>query len=614
MCGIYAYLKTEGEENSAAICIEGLKKLEYRGYDSAGLAGIHQGKIISYKSVGKVHLLEEKIEQNPIGLDIAIAHTRWATHGAVTITNAHPHRDQHDKIALVHNGVIENYLSLKEELLDQNVRFTTDTDTEVVCALISHYYQGNILQAVQKSLERLHGGFAIALIHLDHPDTIIAAVRSCPLVVGICAKTKNIYLSSDSTAFLGKSLDVFYLNDEEVAELTRSKIEITNGKGIKVQKMRERLVGDEISISKEGYEHFLIKEIFEQPKAVNRVLANRIDFAKATAFFEELTLTDEQLQKVQDIVIVACGSAYHAGLIIAPLLQKEAMIPTKVEIASEFRYSNLFISKNTLVIAISQSGETADTLAAVTEAKKYGAKILALCNVPRSTLTRLADCTLWQKAGPEISVCSTKAFTNQVALLLLFAIKFARLKAMSFEKGIDLLLHLQKIPEVLQEVLQQNEEIKKLATKYYKYEHFFFIGRQSMYPTALEASLKFKEISYNNAFAYPAGELKHGPIALISPSVPTVALAGNLHTFDKLLSNLMEIKARNGPILAFAPKGKKEILSITDDVIFLPDSLPDSLMVFPYGTATQLFAYHTAHLLDRDIDRPRNLAKSVTVE
>lgn len=613
MCGIYGHLKTEGEDNSATICIEGLKKLEYRGYDSAGLAGIFEGKLISYKSVGKVQLLEKKLEQNPTHLDVAIAHTRWATHGAVNLINAHPHFDHHKNIALVHNGVIENYLVLKEELMALGSRFHTDTDTEVVCELISHYYEGNILAAVQKTLARLHGAFAIALIHQDHPDTIIAAVRSCPLVVGICTKTRNIYLSSDSMAFLGKSLDVFYLNDEEVAELTRSKIEIVNAEGIRVHKIRERLSGDDLSISKEGYEHYLIKEIYEQPQAVSRVLANRVDFANATAFFEELTLTDAELIAIKDIVIVACGSAYHAGLIVAPLLQKEAMIPTRVEIASEFRYSNLFITQQTLVIAISQSGETADTLAAAREAKKYGAKVLALCNVPRSSLTRDADCTLWQKAGPEISVCSTKAFTNQVALLMLFAIKFARLRTMSFAKGIELLMQLQKVPEILQEVLRKNEEIKDLAKKYSHFEHYFFIGRQSMYSTALEASLKFKEITYNNAFAYPAGELKHGPIALISSEVPTIAFGGSLNTFDKLLSNLMEIKSRNGPILAFAPKGKKEILSITDDVIFLP-ILPDSLAIFPYAIAAQLLAYHSAYLLGRDIDQPRNLAKSVTVE
>lgn len=614
MCGIYAHLKTEGEENSAVICLEGLKKLEYRGYDSAGLAGIHEGKIISYKSVGKVNLLEKKIGLNPARLDIAIAHTRWATHGAVTLPNAHPHFDHHETLALVHNGVIENYLTLKEELMAHGISFRTETDTEVICQLVSFYYEGKLLPAVQKALSRLRGAFAIALIHRDHPDTIIAAVKSCPLVVGICPVTRNIFLSSDSTAFLGKSLDIFYLNDDEVAELTTSKIEIINGDGISIQKPRERLGGEAISISKDGYEHFLIKEIFEQPAAVNRALSNRIDYAMATAFFEELTLSDEELRLVSDIVIVACGSAYHAGLIVAPFLQKEAGIPVRVEIASEFRYSNLFIKDKTLIIAISQSGETADTLAAVREAKKYGSKVLALCNVMRSTLSREANSCLWQKAGPEISVCSTKAFTNQVILLMLFAIKFARLRGMSFANGIEFLVHLQKVPQVLAEVLKKNEEILRLAKKYVNYEHFFFVGRQYMFSTALEASLKFKEISYNNAFAYPAGELKHGPIALISPAVPTIALAGNLSTFEKLLSSLMEIKARNGPVLAFAPAGKKQILSITDDVIFLPDSLPDSLAVFPYAVATQLFAYHVANLLDRDIDRPRNLAKSVTVE
>jgi len=614
MCGIYAHLKTGGNENSASICIEGLKKLEYRGYDSAGIAGVHQGKIISYKSIGKVNLLQKTIEQDQVGLNMAIAHTRWATHGCVTTENAHPQLDHNETIALVHNGIIENYLSLKNELSSKGIKFTSETDTEIITQLISHYYEGNLTQAVQKAIAKLEGAFAIALIHQDHPDRIIAAVRSCPLVIGICPTTSNIFISSDTTAFLGRPLDIFYLNDEEIAELTTSKIKIINAQGISINKPRKRLGLENTPISKEGYEHFLLKEINEQPKAITKALSGRIDMQNATALFEELTITDNELRQCNEIVILACGSAYHSGLIIASIFQKEAEITTRVEIASEFRYSDPLLTDKTLVIAVSQSGETADTLAAVKIAKKFNAKVIAFCNVENSSLTRESHCTLWLKAGPEISVCSTKAFTNQLIVLALFAIKLARLKTMSFKKGFTLLSHLQNIPQILSNVLSKSAEIKKYAEKYAHYEHFFFIGRQNMYPTSLEAALKLKEISYINATAYPAGELKHGPIALISPVVPTIALAGNMQTFPKLLSNLMEIKARNGPILVFAPEGNTQILSITDDVIFLPNILPDTLSSFLYAGATQLFAYHIAKIHNRDIDQPRNLAKSVTVE
>lgn len=614
MCGIYGHLKEQGEANSVDICLNGLKKLEYRGYDSAGIAGISDGKIISYKNVGKVEVLDRELKTHRLELGLAIAHTRWATHGCLTTTNAHPHYDHTHSIALVHNGVIENYQKIRTKLMSKGIRCISETDTEVISQLISYYYKGDLLLATQKALKELEGTFAIALIHKDHPGVIITAVRSCPLIIGLCSETKDVFLSSDINAFPDRPLDLFYLHDEEIAVLTRKTVNIYNQHGEKLVKQTEKLGADSGVVSKEGYKHFLLKEIYEQPLAIRRAIMERIDEKKGSVHFEELTISDYELKKVKQILILACGSSYHSGYLSSLYFQYHAKIPTQVEIASEFCYRDPIISDDTLVIAISQSGETADTLAAVKKAKALGAPIIAICNVKRTAIPRIATCTLWQHAGPEISVCSTKAFTSQLAILMLLNLKLARLRGMAREEVTYFLQRLKLIPELIPEVLKLSPQIEKCAQKYSFFHHFFFVGRQHMFPTCLESTLKLKEISYIYAHAYPAGELKHGPIALISPQVATIAFAGNQKTIGKLQSNLMEIKARGGPILAFAPHDSEEIRAICDDFIPLPSNIPDEYAPFLYSVAGQLFAYHTANTLGTDIDQPRNLAKSVTVE
>ena len=614
MCGIYGHIKRGSTKNSAEACIDGLRRLEYRGYDSAGIAGIHRGKIVSFKTVGKVRSLDKVVQENNLELGMAIAHTRWATHGGITETNAHPHFDEEKALAIVHNGIIENYQKIKTRLIKEGIAFLSETDSEVISQLISHHYKGNIHDALQKTLHELEGSYAIALIHKDHPDTILAATRGCSLAIGVCKESNDIYISSDSNAFTGRSLDVFYLIDDEHAIVSENLIEVYNTSGIKLIKQLEIINLEEKFASKDGYDHFLLKEIHEQPLSVSRAFEDRLDFKNGTAIFEELMLSEEILKKTTRILILACGSSYHAGCISKQVFETYAKTPTEVEIASEFRYRAPIISPNTLVIAISQSGETADTLAAVKEAKLSGSPVIALCNVKRSSLSRSATATLWLNAGPEISVCSTKAFTSQLSLLMLLALKIARLRDLDLEAGKTFLSHIKNLPNQITSILSKTDKIEALAKKYASFKQFFFIGRNYMYPTCLEAALKLKEISYINASGYPAGEMKHGPIALISSELATVAFCGNKHTFDKLLSNLMEIKARGGPILAFAPEGFTEILSITEDAIFLPSEIIDSFAPIPYSIAGQLLAYHIAKILGTDIDQPRNLAKSVTVE
>jgi glucosamine--fructose-6-phosphate aminotransferase (isomerizing) len=614
MCGIYGHIKKGSDLNSLTACIEGLTRLEYRGYDSAGIAGIHDGHIISYKAVGKVKSLKKTVDQNKIHLDLAIAHTRWATHGGISEVNAHPHYDEKKSIALVHNGIIENYQKLKSDLMNEGVHFFSETDSEVISQLIAKNYDGELKTAIAKTLPSFSGSFAFALIHKDHKDHIYVASRGCPLAVGVSHENGDIFISSDPNAFRSGSLDVFYLYDDEYACLSPSFIEVYHINGMKLKKGIEILDLSDSSSTKDGFEHFLLKEIHEQPESIARVLENRLDFKNATAKFEELRLSDEELKEVKRILILACGSSFHAGCIAKQIFETYAKIPTEVEIASEFRYKEPLLTKNTLVIAISQSGETADTLAAIKEVKKMDLSVIAICNVKRSSLSRIADSTLWLNAGPEISVCSTKAFTSQLTLLMLIALKISRLGNLDLKEGIDFLFQLEKLPNQIQCVLEKKEVIKNYAQKYALFNHFFFVGRNYMYPTSLEAALKLKEISYINASGYPAGEMKHGPIALISKELATVALCGNASTFDKLLSNLMEIKSRGGPILAFASEDNKEILSITDDVIFLPKRIKDTFSPVVYSVACQLLAYYIANYLGTDIDQPRNLAKSVTVE
>ena len=605
MCGIFGYV---GKRDPLQVCLAGLEQLEYRGYDSSGIAGIFQGEIALSKRAGKVARLKEKLDLPK--MDLAIAHTRWATHGRVNDQNAHPHLDTSQSIALIHNGIIENYADLKEDLLREGVKFASETDSEVVVNLIAKYYKGDLVEALRKTLSYLKGIFAFLVIHKNHPEEIVAAARECPLSIGFNDDSSESIASSDPNAFQGK-FKILFLRGDEISRIQKNKVEVYDAKGKKIEKKTERLEVDAKPPSKEGFEHFMIKEIFEQPATVQKALIGRCD---DEIFFEELKLKAEFLQSIRQIWFLGCGTSAHAGLIASILLEDLARFPSSVEIASEARYRNPLLSPETLAVAISQSGETADTLAAMRETKKYGCKTLAICNVQNSALVREADGAIFLKAGPEISVCSSKAFTSQLAVLTLLALYFARIKnQMSKEKAALFFREMQKLPSQIQMVLDQAPEIEKIAKKYAAFNDFFFMGRRYMYPTCMEAALKLKEISYVNANGYPAGELKHGPIALLDARFPVIAFCANERTREKIGSNLAEVKARGAPVFAIAPQPYSELKSIADDILWLPQTI-DELAPFPSTVAGQLFAYYIAKERGCDIDQPRNLAKSVTVE
>ncbi len=610
MCGIFGYI---GNKNSVEECLKGLKLLEYRGYDSAGIASIKNGKLFHFKACGKITVLEKKIDLKSFSSNIAIGHTRWATHGPVLEKNAHPHFDDKYNLALVHNGIIENYNPLKKTLISKGIKFTSETDSEVIAQLISYNYKNDIVKATIDTLKTLKGSLAIVAIHKNHPNEMIAAARESPLAIGYDDKKSEFIISSDPNAFSGRNLNVLFLKNDEIAYIKDKKIKIVNLKKQIIEKKIEKINGKNLTFSKNGFEHFMLKEIFEQPLTIQKAYLGRITPNSSNVEFENLNLPINYLSKIDHIIFTACGTSYHASLIAACFLQEKASINTSCEIASEMRFKNLIITPNTLVIAISQSGETADTIAAIKAAKSKGAKILSIVNVSNSTISRLSDSNIFLKAGPELSVCSTKAFTSQITVLYLFAIYMARLRLMGKKESFLYLNELQKIPIKLKKILKESDLIKEKADKYSKYDNFFFLGRNFMYPTALEAALKLKEISYLNANAYPAGELKHGPLALINPKLPIIAFCCNSKTYNKLLSSLMEAKARGAPILAFATKKSYGIKEIADDVIWLEKTI-DELAVFPSSVAGQLFAYFIAINQKTDIDHPRNLAKSVTVE
>lgn len=607
MCGIFGYT---GDKPGDKVCLDGLKLLEYRGYDSAGIASSNGGTIIACKQVGKVAALEELLKLQNCRGTATIAHTRWATHGKPSHDNAHPHFDSDQNLAIVHNGIIENFQSLKRAMHDKGAIFTTETDSEVIAKLISAHYQGDSLKALQITTTKLQGSYALALVHKDHPDEIIACAYESPLAIGIC--DGECFVSSDANAFKGRAVQVAFLQNGEFARCSKSKVEFYDRNRKQIKKDLLSLNLSEDKLSKNGFAHFMLKEIHEQPQTLQESLDGRLQFEFGTAYFEELKLSAQEMQKVHRIVVIACGTSWHAGLIGVDLFETLARIPSRAEVASEFRYTNPLIDDNTLVIAISQSGETADTIAAVREAKTKGAKVLGMCNVAHSTLTREADSTLFLRAGQEISVCSTKAFTSQLMLLSLFALFLGRQRHLSKTDGQKFIQDLQNIPLKVHQIIANSKSIEKLASKYSTFENFFFLGRRMMFPSSLEAALKLKEISYLNAIAYPAGEMKHGPIALVGPSLAVLGFGGNRQTRDKLYSNLMEVKARSSPILLFTEDGD-ETANIANDTLYLPP-VCDLLAPITYSVAAQLFAYYIAVEKGTDIDQPRNLAKSVTVE
>ena len=610
MCGIFGYI---GPKDPIKVCLTGLKLLEYRGYDSSGIAGINENKLLSFKEIGKISNLESLIGDLSPRLDSAISHTRWATHGKPTKENAHPHFDQHNHVAVVHNGIIENHFVLRSMLVEKGISFQSETDSEIIAQLVSFYYEGDLLKAFQKMLLHLKGFWAIALIHKDHPDTILVSSKENPLAIGMSACRLETYISSDVNAFHSPDLDVLFLKNDEVAAVSSKGVLVFNLNSDLLTKTPERMSLQKEMIHKNGFDHFMLKEIYEQPDTIRQALHGRYIEETGTAQFKDLTFSLKDLASIKHVLILACGTSWHAGCIAAGWIEDKVRIPARAEIASEFRYKNSVLLEGTLVIAISQSGETFDTIAAVREARAKGAQVLSICNAPNSTLTRDSEACIFLEAGPEISVCSTKAFTGQLTVLFLFTLLMARLRHMSLEEGKSFLEDLQSLPSKIDLVLRQKDQIQKLAKKYASFENFFFLGRNYMYATSLEGALKLKEISYINAVGYPAGEMKHGPIALVDPDLAVVGLCGNQKTLDKILSNLMEIKARGAPILALATVGTDEIERIADDVLWLPET-SDELACIPYSIATQLLAYYIAVERGTEIDQPRNLAKSVTVE
>lgn len=614
MCGIFGYAG-RGRRSAVEMALAGLSLLEYRGYDSAGIAFPNpDGEIESIKSVGKVGLLKERAGDLGGGVDVAIAHTRWATHGAPTWENAHPQVDQRRSLALMHNGIIENYDILRRQLQREGVEFTSETDTEVLAHLIARRFSGSIIGALSACCQQLKGSFSLVLIHRQFPDQIFAAARNSPLVLGI--GSGEIFISSDLNAFSQHAQKAIFLHSGELAAVGADSAQLWDFAGQPLAKKPECIADQSAHIGKGQFAHFMLKEIFEQPQIARVSMRGRCDERSASAHFEELEsggLDRNRLAGVERVLLVGCGTSWHAGCIAAQWLEELARLPASCEISSEFRCKNPIIAPATLVLAISQSGETADTIAAVRELRAKGVYIVGLCNARVCTLAREVDATLALRAGPEISVCSTKAFTSQLIVLALFALMMGRMRDLPRARGTEILTALFSIPEQIQQILDRSGEIRKLAARYAKESDIFYIGRRYMYPAALEGALKLKEISYINANGYPAGELKHGPIALIGPRCSSIAFAANESTLDKLISNIMEIRARKGRVLAVAFADGRDWSEIADDV-FLHEQTLDLLAPVLSSVFGQLFAYFVALDCARDIDCPRNLAKSVTVE
>ncbi|MBA1336328.1 MAG: Glutamine--fructose-6-phosphate aminotransferase [isomerizing] [Firmicutes bacterium] len=609
MCGIVGYI---GDKNATPILIDGLRRLEYRGYDSAGIAVYNGGEVEVKKYKGRLSILEERLREHPVLGSLGIGHTRWATHGEPSDVNSHPQTSMKGNIAIVHNGIIENFQPLKEWLIGEGYSFQSDTDTEVVAHLIDYYYDGSLEEAVIKTVERLEGSFALGIISCAEPDKMVAVRKDSPLIVGL-GKGEN-FIASDIPAILEHTRQVYLLNEMEIAVLTKDSVKVLDRMGKPVNKEIFEVTWDVASAEKGGYPHFMLKEIYEQPNAIRQTLKSRLMSGKEDIVLDQIRLSREDLEKVTKINIVACGTAFHAGVVGKYLIEKLARIPVEADIASEFRYRNPILDDNSVVIVISQSGETADTLAAMREAKKRGARIIAVTNVVGSTVSREADDLLYTWAGPEIAVASTKAYTTQLIAMYLIALKLAKIKG---EIDADLYLKMKeavsKIPEQAEKVLELSDELKDMAERNRDAEDVFFIGRSLDYAVAMEGSLKLKEISYIHSEAYAAGELKHGTIALIEDGTLVFALATQDRLFDKAVSNMKEVKARGAYVVALAKEGNREAEKTADRVIYIPDTLDEFIPVLTV-IPLQLFAYHIAVARGCDVDKPRNLAKSVTVE
>jgi glutamine---fructose-6-phosphate transaminase (isomerizing) len=614
MCGIIGYI---GPKEVVPVLIDGLRRLEYRGYDSAGVAVVRKGSVELRRSAGKLSKLEDVITLNPLSGDYGVGHTRWATHGRPTEENAHPHRDCSGKIVVVHNGIIENYLDLKSELQRQGHTFVTETDTEIVAHLVEREMEDDGLKtAVRRALMLMRGLFAVVLISADDPEKIVAVRNGPPIVVGL--GDGEFFVASDIPAILSHTRDVVFLGDEEMVIITRTGVTFTDFFGRPVSKATQRVLWDPIMAEKAGYKHFMLKEIFEQPTAARETILGRVSQDSGKVFLEEMKVSDEQLAAIDKVTILACGTSWHAALVGKFMLERLARVPVEVDYGSEYRYRAPIVSPKTLAVVITQSGETADTLAALREARREGAGSIAICNVVGSMATRETDGTIYTHAGPEIGVASTKAFTSQLVALYLLAVRLGQVRGtLSLEASkphIDALLQL---PHLLEQTLKLAPEVEEIAARFHTRTDFLYLGRGIHYPIALEGALKLKEISYIHAEGYPAGEMKHGPIALIDERMPVVAIAPHDAVFEKMIGNVQEVKARSGSVVALTTRGDDKLKSLLDphkdfvlEVPQAPELLTPIVMVLPL----QLLAYDIAVRRGCDVDQPRNLAKSVTVE
>jgi glutamine---fructose-6-phosphate transaminase (isomerizing) len=609
MCGIVGYI---GSKSAAEIIINGLKRLEYRGYDSSGIALLSEDLIVK-KKIGKIKNLESELDYSALKyFHIGIGHTRWATHGVPSDTNAHPHTCCNEKIAVVHNGIIENYSSLKKMLISKGHKFKSETDTEVLAHLVEHHYiKGRLLDSVMMALAHVEGTFGLAVICSDEPDKIIAARRGSPLILGI--GDSEMMVASDASAVVEYTRKVIYLDDGEMVEITKDGFKTFDLDKNKKEKEILDINWDIEQIEKQGYDHFMLKEIFEQPETITNSFRGRALADEGNVRLNGLNLSVDDVNNIQRIIFIACGTSWHAGLIGEYLIEEYAGIPVEVEYASEFRYRKPILKKGDLIIVISQSGETADTIAALREAKAKGVKVIGITNVVGSTISRETESGVYIHAGPEIGVASTKAFTSQVVVLILLTIFLARKKEMTSLEAMEELKNLIKLPDLIRVILSGDEKIKLIAEEYKGCRNFIYLGRGIHFPVALEGALKLKEISYVHAEGYPAAEMKHGPIALIDNEMPVVFIATKDEVYDKILSNMQEVKARNGKIIAVVFEGDEEAVKLADHVIKIP---PVRKMVSPILSVIplQLLAYHIAVLRGCSVDQPRNLAKSVTVE
>jgi len=610
MCGIVGYI---GEQDATEFLLEGLKRLEYRGYDSSGVAILdQQGRLGLSKKIGRIERLVKQLREHPLDGFTGIAHTRWATHGIPSDGNAHPHLSFDGSVAVVHNGVIENHLVLRRQLETEGVRFASETDTETIAHLIAQQKDAATLEeAVVRVLPLLKGTYGIAVVSSRFPDSIVGARLGSPLVVGI--GDEGMFLASDKSALSGRAGRIIVLADKQVCVIQRNGWKILDREMVAIDAQIEDLEHDFGEDTLNGYEHYMLKEIFEQPESLKNALRGRLDESDSTAHFGGLNLSARQLRRIDRIILTGCGTSYNAALVGEHLIEEFARIPVEVEYASEFRYRNPPMDRNSLVFAITQSGETADTLAALRESKRKGHPTLAICNVVGSSIAREADGGIYLHAGPEIGVASTKAFTSQVLVLTMLALYLGRMRNLSSMQGARMIAELNSVPAWVKQTLKCQDKVAKIATKYCHVGNFLYLGRQYLHPVALEGALKLKEISYIHAEGYPAAEMKHGPIALVDKETPSVFLLTRGQVFDKVMSNVAEIRARGGPVIAIVTEGDEEAAACADETIMVPD-VPEYLQPIVTAIPLQLLAYQIAIMRGCDVDKPRNLAKSVTVE